>query len=153
VRQVIEEALDIRVQNDFITLGVQLQSMADGHVAVAALDKAKGGGVEERSEDRVQEPANDFLGDSVFDHGNAEGPELGFVSIFRNKDPAQRQGLKRAIFEFPHQGMEVVHEVSAVHLDANLIDPCGASIALDCLKGVTHQSNIDSTNQGMSFYG
>jgi leucyl-tRNA synthetase len=149
---VIEEALDICVQNDFKTGGVQLQSMVDGHVAVAAQDEAEGGRMEEGSEDGVQEPTEDFLGDSVFDPGNTERAKLSFVSILRNKDPAQRQGLKGAIFEFPHQSMEVVHEVSAVHLDANLIDPRGASIALDGLKGVTHEIHIDSANQGMSFH-
>ena len=153
VREVIEEALDICIQNDFKTRGVQLQSMADRHVAVAALDKAEGSRMEERSEDRVQEPTEDFLSDSVFDHGDAQGSELSFVSILRNIDPAQRQGLARAIFELPHRSMEVVHEVSSVHLDANLIDPCGASIALDGLKGVTHETNIDSANQGMSLHG
>jgi hypothetical protein len=152
VREVIEEALDICVQNDFKTGGVQLQSMVDGHVAVAAQDEAEGGRMEEGSEDGVQEPTEDFLGDSVFDPGNTERAKLSFVSILRNKDPAQRQGLKGAIFEFPHQSMEVVHEVSAVHLDANLIDPRGASIALDGLKGVTHEIHIDSANQGMSFH-
>ena len=153
VREVIEEALDICLQNDFKTRGVQLQSMVYSHVAVAALDKAEGGRMEERSEDRVQEPTEDLLGDSVFDPGNAEGSELSFVSILWNKDPAQRQGLVRAIFELPHQSMEVVHEVGTKHLDANLIDPCGASIALDGLKGVTHETNIDSANQGMSLHG
>jgi hypothetical protein len=49
--------------------------------------------------------------------------------------------------------MEVVHLVSTEHLDANLIDPCGASVALDGLKGVTHETNIDSANQGMSLHG
>jgi hypothetical protein len=153
VREVIEEALDICIQNDFKTRGVQLQSMADRHVAVAALDKAEGSRMEERSEDRVQEPTEDFLSDSVFDHGDAQGSELSFISILRNIDPAQRQGLKGAIFEFPHQSMEVVHEVSLIHLDANLIDPCGASIALDGLEGVTHETNIDSADQGMSLHG
>jgi hypothetical protein len=112
--------------------------MVNGHVAVAALDEAEGGGMEEGSKDRVQEPAEDFLSDAIFDHGNAEGTELSLLFILRNKDSAQRQGLKRAAFEFPHQSMEVVHEVSPVHLDANLIDPRGASIALDGLKGLTH---------------
>jgi hypothetical protein len=127
--------------------------MVYGHVAVAALDEAEGGRMEEWSEDRVQEPAEHFLGDSVFYHGNAEAAKLSFVSILWNIDPAQRQGLVRAIFEFPHQSMEVVHEVSAKHLDANLIDPGGASIALDGLKGVPHETNIDSANQGMSLHG
>jgi hypothetical protein len=153
VRKVIEEALDICIQNDFKTRVVQLQSMVYGHVAVAALDKAEGGRMEERSEDRVQEPTEDFLGDPVFNPGNAEGSELSFVSILRNIDPAQRQGLVRAVFELPHQSMEVVHEVSLIHLDANHIDPCGASIALDGLEGVTHETNIDSANQGMSLHG
>jgi len=153
VREVIKEALDICIQNDFKTRGVQLQSVVYGHVAVAALDKAEGGRMEERSEDRVQEPTEDFLGDSIFYPGNTERAKLSFVSILRNKDPAQRQGLIGAIFEFPHQSMEVIHEVSAIHLNANLIDPRGASIALDGLKGVTHETNIDSANQGMSFHG
>jgi hypothetical protein len=153
VREVIEEALDICIQHDLKTRGVQLQSMVYGHVAVAALDEAEGGRMEARSEDRVQEPTEDFLGNPVFHPGNAEGSELSFVSILWNIDPAQRQGLVRAIFEFPHQSMEVVHEVGPKHLDANLIDPCGASIALDGLKGVTHETNIDSANQGMSFHG
>lgn len=153
VREVIEEALDICIQNDLKTRGVQLQSMVYGHVAVAALDEAEGGRMEERSEDRVQEPTEHFLGDPVFNPGNAEGSELSFVSILRNIDPAQRQGLIRAIFEFPHQSMEVIHEVSAIHLNANLIDPCGASVALDGLKGVTHETNIDSADQGMSLHG
>jgi hypothetical protein len=153
VREVIEEALDICIQNDLKTRGVQLQSMVNGHVAVAALDEAEGGRMEARSKDRVQEPAEDFLSDSVFDHGDAEGTELSFVSILRNKDPAQRQGLKRAFFEFPHQSMEVIHEISTIHLDANLIDPGSASIALDSLKGVTHETHIDSANQGMNLHG
>ncbi len=109
--------------------------------------------MEERSEDRVQEPTEDFLSDSVFDHGNAQGSELSLVSILRNIDPAQRQGLVRALFELPHQSMEVVHLVSSEHLDANLIDPCGASVALDGLKGVPHETNIDSADQGMSLHG
>lgn len=153
VREVIKEALDICIQNDLETRGVQLQRMVNGHVAVAALDKAEGSRMEEWSEDRVQEPTEDFLSDSVFDHGDAQGSELSVVSILRNIDPAQRQGLVRAVFELPHQSMEVVHEVGIKHLDANLIDPCGASIALDGLKGVTHETNIDSANQGMSFHG
>jgi len=153
VREVIEEALDIRIQDDFETRGVQLQGMANSHVAIAALDKAEGSGMEERSEDRVQEPAKDFLSDSVFDHGDAQGSELGLVFVLRNKDSAQRQRLKRALFEFPHQSMEVLHEVSSVHLDANLIDPCGASVALDGLKGATHETHIDSANQGMNLHG
>jgi hypothetical protein len=49
--------------------------------------------------------------------------------------------------------MEVVHEVSTKHLDANLIDPGGASIALDGLEGVTHETNIDSANHGMNLHG
>ena len=153
VREVIEKALDICIQNDFKARGVQLQSMVDSHVAVAALDEAEGGRMEEGTEDRVQEPTEDLLADSVFYPGNTERAKLSFVSILGDKDPAQRQGLKRAIFEFPHQSMEVVHEVSAIHLNANLIDPRGASIALDGLKGVTHEINIDSANQGMSFHG
>jgi hypothetical protein len=153
VREVIEEALDICIQNDFKPRGVQLQSMVNGHVAVAALDKAEGSRMEERSENRVQEPTEDFLGDSVFDHGDAQGSELSFVSILRNIDPAQRQGLVRAIFELPHQSMEVVHAVGIKHLDANLVDPCGASVALDGLKGVTHETNIDSADQGMNLHG
>jgi hypothetical protein len=52
------------------TRGVQLQSMVYGHVAVAALDKAEGSRMEERSEDRVQEPTEDLLGDSVFNPGD-----------------------------------------------------------------------------------
>jgi hypothetical protein len=40
-----------------------------------------------------------------------------------------------------------------VHLDTNLIDPCGASVALDGLKGITHETNIDSANQGVSLHG
>jgi hypothetical protein len=68
--------------------------------------------MEERSEDRVQEPTEDFLSDSVFDHGDAQGSELSVVSILRNIDPAQRRGLVRALFELPHQSVEVVHLVS-----------------------------------------
>ncbi|MGB7914539.1 MAG: hypothetical protein WCF79_04495 [Rhodomicrobium sp.] len=153
VREVIEEAFDICIQNDLKTRGVQLQSMVYGHVAVAALDEAEGGRMEEWSEDRVQEPTEHFLGDSVFYHGDAEAAKLSFVSILGNIDPAQRQGLKRAVFELPHQSMEVVHEVGTKHLDANLIDPGGASIALDGLEGVTHETNIDSANHGMNLHG
>jgi hypothetical protein len=134
VRQVIEEALDIRIQNDFISLGMQLQCMVDGHVAVATLDEAEGGGMEEWPEDRVQEPTQDFLGDPVFDHGNAEGTELSFVSILWNKDSAQRQRLKRAVLEFPHQSMEIIHEVSLIHLDANLSTPAAPRLRLTALK-------------------
>jgi hypothetical protein len=152
VGKVIKEALDVRVQNDLIAFGVQLQSMVNGHVAVAALDKAEGSGVEERSEDRIQEPAKDFLSDAIFDPGNAERSELSFVFILRNKDPAQGQGLIRAVFEFPHQSVEVIHEISPVHLDANLIDPSGASITLNGLIGLAHQIYIDSANQGMGFH-
>jgi hypothetical protein len=52
------------------TRGVQLQSMVYGHVAVAALDEAEGGRMEARSEDRVQEPTEDFLGNPVFHPGD-----------------------------------------------------------------------------------
>jgi hypothetical protein len=40
--------------------------MVNSHVAVATLDEAEGGRMEEGSEDRVQEPTEDFLADSVF---------------------------------------------------------------------------------------
>jgi hypothetical protein len=81
VREVIEEAPHICIQDDLKTRGVQLQSMVYGHVAVAALDEAEGSRMEEWSEDRVQEPAEHFLGDCVFYHVMPR-PRNSVLSLF-----------------------------------------------------------------------
>jgi hypothetical protein len=52
--------------------------MVYGHVAVAALDEAEGGRMEEWSEDRVQEPTEHFLGDLYFPRKNGH-VILGFL--------------------------------------------------------------------------
>lgn len=135
MRQVIKEALDISIHDDIEPLGMALESMVDGHVSVAPLDEAKGSCVEERPEDGIEKPANDFLGDPVFDPWNAEGTELGLLSVFGDEYPAQRERHESAAFEFTHEGQQVVREISLEQLDADLIDPGSAPVAFDRLEG------------------
>jgi hypothetical protein len=147
MREVIKEALDIGIQDDLESLVVQLERMVYGHVAVAALDEAEGCRVEGWPEDGVQEPAKDFLGYPVSDHRNAEGTELSLLSVLGYKYPAQRQRLKRAAFEFPHESLQVFVTIGFEHLDALLIDPRRASISFHGLEGVAHETLIDSADQ------
>jgi hypothetical protein len=48
---------------------------------------------------------------------------------------------------------EVLQRRKRSRRSSTLPSPGGASIALDGLKGVTHETNIDSANQGMSLHG
>lgn len=143
VRKIVEEAFDVGIQDMLIAFLMETEGLFDRLMAVASLAEAEGRVMKERFKDRIEEAANHFLCNPVFDGWNAERPN--FRLILRNEDAAERAGLKCALFEFPHQRHKVFIAVVLKHLDANLIDPSGATIALDSLKAVQQQSEGDAS--------
>jgi len=55
--------------------------------------------------------------------------------------------LERALFEVPHQRFQVLFKLTAVQLDADLIDTSLAFIAFYRAKGFVHQLQVDSSRQ------
>ena len=105
--------------------------------------------MEQGFKDRVQEATNNLLGHPIADSGNAEGTKLRL--IFRNEVTTKREGLKRTRFQIPHQRPEVIGEVSSKHLDADLVDARGTTVALDRLKAGQHQPVGDTSREGVGF--
>ena len=118
-------------------------------MTVALLAKAKRRRMEQGFKDRVQEAANHLLGDPIADCWNAERARLRF--ILGNEDASKRVRLKRTRFEIPHQRPEIVGKVGFEHLDADLVDARGATVALDRFKTVEHQPVGDSSREGVGF--
>ena len=86
LRQVIEEGLDIRVENDAEALVVERQSPPDCPMAIAALTKAVGRIVKQTFEDRVEEATNCLLSHPITNGRNSQRAQLHFV--LRNVSPA-----------------------------------------------------------------
>ena len=118
-------------------------------MAVALLAKAKRRRMEQGFKDRVQKAANHLLSDPIANCRNAERTKLRF--ILGNEYPPKRTRLKRTRFELPHQRPEVVGKVGFKHLDADLVDAGGATIALDGFKALKHQSVGDTSREGVGF--
>lgn len=100
-------------------------------------------------EDGTQEAANHLLGDPIPNCWNAERTQLptGLMDV----GPSERVGLIAALLEIPHEGQQVVVSVSVEHRDADLVDACGSSIALDGLERLDHKVQGDPSRQGMRF--
>jgi hypothetical protein len=90
-----------------------------------------------RFEDRLEKSSKDFLTHPIANGWNAERAKLGCV--LGDIMTPQGERLKRALLEIPHERLEVLIEVGREHLYADLVDPCGATVALDGLEGLLHQ--------------
>src|SRR5215471_20695824 len=118
-------------------------------MAVPLLTKAKGGGMEQRFKDRVQETANHLLSDPIANGRNAKRAELRV--ILGNEMTSKRVGLKGTRFQIPHQRPEVVGKVGLKHLDADLVDARSTTVALDSFKAIPHQPVGDTSRKGVGF--
>src|SRR5688572_22949881 len=112
-------------------------------MAVAPLAKAKRRRMEQGFKDRVQEAANHLLSDPIANSWNAERAKLRF--ILGNEYPSKRVRLKRTRFEIPHQRSKVVGKVGFEHLNADLVDARGPTIALDRFEAFKHQPIGDTS--------
>lgn len=144
VREVIEEGFDVSVEDDDETKPVKLKDPFDSRVAVTIGPEAKGRVMEPRFEDGRQETANHLLSDPIANRRNAEGAKL--LIVLWNEDPAKGPGLEGARLKVLKQGLEIIGEVSFEHLDANLVDARGASVAFDGFERVKEQQRSDSAS-------
>jgi hypothetical protein len=87
--------------------------------------------------DRLEKSSKHFLTHPIANGWNAERTKLGCV--LADIMPTQGERLKRALLEILHERLEVLIEVGRKHLYADLVDPCGATVALDGLEGLLHQ--------------
>src|SRR5919206_57903 len=118
-------------------------------MAVAILAKAKRRRMEQGFKDRIQETANHLLSDPIADCWNAERAKLRF--IFGNEYTSKRVRLKRTRFEVPHQRPEIIGKVGFKHLNADLVDARGTTVALDGFEAFKHQPVGDASRQGVGF--
>src|SRR6266550_4009903 len=95
LRQVIEEGLDIRVQNDAETVVVERQGLTNCPVAIAALAEAVRRRVKQGFEDGVEEATNSFLSNAIPNGRNAQWAQLRFV--LGNESPAQGEWFEGTI--------------------------------------------------------
>src|SRR5437867_2710580 len=119
------------------------------HMAVASGNKSERHGMEQGFEDRIQKATKHLLSDPITDCWNAEGTKLRF--ILRDEYSPKGERLKRTRFEISHQRAEVIGKVGFEHLNADLVDARGATIALNSLKAIKHQSVGDTSRQGVGF--
>src|SRR6266542_6894265 len=75
--------------------------------------------------------------------GNAEGAKLRL--IFTDEVASEREWPKRTLFQIPHQRPEIIGKVGLKHLDADLVDARGATVALDSLEAGQHQPVGDTS--------
>src|SRR3989454_7956625 len=149
LREVVKESTNVGVHNNMEAFVMELENRLQSHMAVASLAEAEGRRMEQGFEDRVQEAANHLLGDPIADCWNAEGAKLRL--IFRDEVASERVWLKRTLFQIPHQRPEIIGKVGLKHLDADLVDARGPTIALDGFKAFKHQSVGDTSRQGVGF--
>jgi len=92
--------------------------------------------MEQGFKDRIQKAANHLLGHPIADCWNTEGPKLRF--ILTNENTPKREWLKGTRFEIPHQRPEIIGKISFKHLDTDLVDARGATVALDRFEALKH---------------
>ena len=105
--------------------------------------------MEDPLEERTQELTDHLLSNTVADGGDTERP--GFPVPLGDPDTAQGQGLECPALEFPHQGQQVLKEISLDQTDADLVDPRSTVIPFDVAKGGEHQGLGNPSRQRMSF--
>jgi len=146
---VVKEATNVGVHYKAEAFTVELENRLQSHMAVASLTEAKGRRMEQGFKDRIQEATNYLLGNPIADSGNAEGAKLRL--IFRDEVASERVWLKRTLFQIPHQRPEIIGKVGLKHLDADLVDARGATVALDSLEAGQHQPVGDTSGEGVGF--
>jgi len=107
--------------------------------------------MEQGFKDGGQEAANHLLSDPISNRWNTEGAKLRL--IFRNEHTSQRVRVKGTGLEIPQQRLEIVGKVGFEHLEADLVDSRGATVALDRLEAGQHQPVGDTSRQGVGFEG
>src|SRR5437879_4624346 len=116
VRQVIEEAFNVCVQNHLGSLGVGLQNCLQCHVTITSRPETIGRVMKQRFKDRVQKAANHLLSNTVSNRWNPQRAFTGLILGDVNSSESLR--LKTTCFQVPHQGLNIVEKVSLEHLDA-----------------------------------
>src|SRR6202011_1115247 len=106
----IEKPLDISIEYLGVPLPMEFQHPLHGHMTVACRPETIGVVVEDRLKERTQEEAKHLLSNAIADGGDAERP--GFPVPLGDPDTAQGQGFESPALEFPHQGQQVLEEIS-----------------------------------------
>src|SRR5215471_4393920 len=118
-------------------------------MTVASGNESERHGMEQGFKDRIQETTTNFLRYPIPNCWNTQRTELRL--ILGDEYSPKRVRLKRTRFEVAHQRAEVVGKVGLKHLNADLVDARRATIALDGLEGVEHQSVGDTSGEGVGF--
>ena len=105
--------------------------------------------MEQGFKDGGQEAANHLLSHPIPNRWNTEGAKLRL--LLRNEDTSERVRMKGTGLEIPHQRTEVVGKVGFEHLEADLVDTRGATVALDGSEAGQHQPVGDTSRQGVGF--
>ena len=105
--------------------------------------------MEQGFKDGGQEAANHLLSDPISNRWNTEGAKLRL--IFWDEMASERVRMKRPGLEIPPQRPEIVGKVGFEHLEADLVDSRGATVALDSFETSQHQPVGDTSRQGVGF--
>lgn len=146
---IVEEALNIGIENDAISLLPELQHFPDGLVTAPIRPESEREIREVRFKIWLDQFSDHFLCHSVAHGWDAQRPE--FTWRFWYQLPPERLGLIRAGFEVFHEPGQVLFELPLEHRYRNLIDAGRAAIFLDGFENLLHQVVCDSTGQRVSF--
>src|SRR5260370_27076880 len=119
-----------------VPLPMELQDPFHSAMTVACRPVTVGVVVEDRLKERTQEEPKHLLSNAVADSGDAERP--GFPVPLGNPDTAQGQGFEGPALEFPHQGQQVLPEITLEQTNADLVAPRRTALPLDVAKGGQH---------------
>jgi hypothetical protein len=147
--EIIEKSLDVGVKHVAQTSAMESKEGLKRLVGVAVLNVGEGRWMKQGFEDGSQKAANHLLGHSIPDGRNAEGTKLRI--ILGNEDPTKGFGLKRTLFKVLHQSLEIVLKIGLKHLDANLVDTCGPTVAFDRFEGGQDQLWGNSSGERVNF--
>ena len=103
--------------------------------------------VKQPLEERAQEEADHLLGHPVADGGDPQRTRLALT--LGDMDATQGEGFIRPILQAPHQGEQVVYEVSLEGLDALPVNPRGSAIPPDVAEGEQQERQGDPSRQRM----
>jgi hypothetical protein len=141
--------MNIGIEHDRVPLPMEFQDSLKRLVTVPVRDKSEGSRVKLGFEDRRQEESDDFLGHTIPNDRNAEGPELRRSGAFGNIQSAQGEGSVVSRLELPHERIKILIELILEHLDADLVDSRSTAIPLDRPESSVHQRKGDPSGERM----
>jgi len=144
----IQEPLDVGIEHLSVPVPLEFQHLFHGLMAIACRPKTIRVVVKDPLEKRTEEEPKHLLSNPVANGGDTQ--RTGGAVPLGDMDTTQGLGPKAPVLETPHQGQQVLREITLKQPNADLVDPGRAPVTSDVPKRGLEQGQGDPSGQRMS---